>query len=267
MRATLLLFLTGCEVLFPRTAEQPADALEDAGTCATAIGHDEDGDGIDDACDVCPAVPDNGEDADGDGVGDACDPLPDNNCEVRLKFEGFGAIPADLLLEGADWSIGGDDLIQASPSGIRLAHWPATMSFDDVTLRAELTITGSDAAAFNNTVEIGSGGETTGVEPSAGRGCQLHREEMKNTVVLVDENPDSVITSGTASGNLADTHTLELINGADGFLSCRLTGVRSSGMASTAGTNPKSMGELFVWADDVAVRVHWIDAIQNLCPR
>lgn len=44
---------------------------------ATCVGHDEDGDGIADACDVCPHVPDPGQlDSDGDGVGDACDPEP-----------------------------------------------------------------------------------------------------------------------------------------------------------------------------------------------
>jgi hypothetical protein len=45
--------------------------------CAHPAGHDEDGDGIDDACDVCPHLPDPAQiDTDGDGVGDACDPEP-----------------------------------------------------------------------------------------------------------------------------------------------------------------------------------------------
>lgn len=47
--------------------------------CAAAVGHDEDGDGIDDACDVCPHLADPAQvDSDGDGVGDACDPEPTN---------------------------------------------------------------------------------------------------------------------------------------------------------------------------------------------
>src|SRR5260221_977947 len=56
------------------------DPLGDgAAVCVTAVGHDEDGDGVDDACDVCLYVPDPAQlDSDGDGIGDACDPEPNN---------------------------------------------------------------------------------------------------------------------------------------------------------------------------------------------
>jgi len=52
---------------------------DDAFVCANPVQHDEDLDGIDDACDVCPHVPDPGQlDIDNDRVGDACDPEPTN---------------------------------------------------------------------------------------------------------------------------------------------------------------------------------------------
>jgi hypothetical protein len=65
--------------------------LPDAGSaiaaCATPRGHDEDGDGIDDGCDVCPHVPDPAQlDSDGDGVGDACDPEPANPRQYFALF-------------------------------------------------------------------------------------------------------------------------------------------------------------------------------------
>jgi hypothetical protein len=51
-------------------------------------GHDEDGDGYGDACDVCPVDPDPDQaDRDGDGVGDACDPFPDEPGDFLARFE------------------------------------------------------------------------------------------------------------------------------------------------------------------------------------
>jgi hypothetical protein len=266
VRAGLLLLLSGCQVVFPLAASAPPP---DASGCVAAeIVHDEDQDGLDDACDLCPAVrsADN-DDSDGDGVGDACDPNPDNPCEARVKFEGFATMPQDLLTSSANWTVAGDDLIQSSPLAFELAHWPTTAAFDDLTFRAAVAITDLDALSFDNRFEIGSGGTTTTAEPSAGRACQLHRSMDVNDLRLVDEAPDTLITSGNFAGMINDEHTFELINGADGFLSCKVMGVRSSGVATTSGTNPASMGELFIWTDDLAVRVHWIEALQNLCPR
>ena len=52
----------------------------------TAIGHDEDGDGIGDRADPCPHVAGDTADRDGDGVGDACDPYPDVPTETLVVF-------------------------------------------------------------------------------------------------------------------------------------------------------------------------------------
>lgn len=75
----LLWLVAGCRFGFglgsDDAQESPDAAVEDvAMTCE--LVHDEDSDGLDDACDPCPHLPGTSADADGDGVGDACDPQP-----------------------------------------------------------------------------------------------------------------------------------------------------------------------------------------------
>jgi hypothetical protein len=53
---------------------------------ARAPGHDEDGDGLEDAEDPCPHVPGDRADEDGDGVGDACDPHPTTGSDRLVVF-------------------------------------------------------------------------------------------------------------------------------------------------------------------------------------
>jgi hypothetical protein len=75
------------------SAAERADASGDAFVCAAPVGHDEDGDGIDDACDACPQLADDQRDADGDGVGDACD--LEATQQQRTFFDTFTASRAE----------------------------------------------------------------------------------------------------------------------------------------------------------------------------
>jgi hypothetical protein len=89
MRARTLLVATlctgaGCDRVFALIPVE--EVAEDA--CAK-VGHDEDGDGLDDACDPCPFNIDNTIDTDGDGIAFACDPDPGNANRV-VAFYGFG---------------------------------------------------------------------------------------------------------------------------------------------------------------------------------
>jgi len=82
------------------------DPLTDAGGDATAlrpclmpVGHDDDGDGVDDACDGCPHLADAAQlDRDGDEVDDVCDPHPDALGDHIAYFDPF-------LIARPEWAL------------------------------------------------------------------------------------------------------------------------------------------------------------------
>lgn len=95
-----------------------AERSIDATTCANATGHDEDGDGIDDACDGCPQVADPTQpDRDGDGVDDACDPHPDTPGDKLAFFDPFTVPRASWTFPLAQPTYSGDDLVLDSVTG------------------------------------------------------------------------------------------------------------------------------------------------------
>jgi len=77
--------------------------------CPSAVGHDEAGDGIDDACDGCPHIYDPEQiDSDGDGVDDICDPNPTVPTEHIVRFDPFTLLRPMWTIMGAVPAIDGD---------------------------------------------------------------------------------------------------------------------------------------------------------------
>ncbi len=85
-------------------------------SCEQRTSHDEDHDGIVDACDDCPGIADPAqEDADGDGVGDACDPSATSR-EDLAWFESFAepSSPNAWQLASGTWTFDGESLAYSS---------------------------------------------------------------------------------------------------------------------------------------------------------
>lgn len=99
-------------------------------TC-TPVGHDEDGDGIDDACDDCPHVADPAQlDGDGDGVGDVCDPNPTSPREHITMFDPMTTRRPEWRFDFLPPSYTGDSIMVDTTNGDFLMTLTATPSTD-----------------------------------------------------------------------------------------------------------------------------------------
>lgn len=100
----------------------PGDVPRDTSSSCTGSVHDEDGDGVADACDLCPHLADNQLDADGDGVGDACDPEPANARQRIVFFDPFVSLAGWTAVSNE--SIDNDAALLRASTGLRALNRP-----------------------------------------------------------------------------------------------------------------------------------------------
>lgn len=108
-RAAAILVIAGCgRIGFDARSSLDDSGIADTNKICVAIGHDEDGDNVDDACDVCPHISGPQTDSDGDGVGDACDPEPSLARQSIVLFDPFTSLANWTNMGGSQQ---GDDIV------------------------------------------------------------------------------------------------------------------------------------------------------------
>lgn len=146
----------------PAPGDSDGDGVPDATDNCPAVPnpdqHDEDGDGKGDVCDPCPMHATAGADldADGDGIGNGCDPRPSMAGDVLVRFDGFGtnlasgAPPGWTAIAGgaSDWSVSGDALRLGSLDAARILGLAAGGGRTTLELLVVISNPGNNAATL-----------------------------------------------------------------------------------------------------------------------
>ncbi len=150
------------------------DRPDGSKVCAP-VGHDEDADGIDDACDVCPHRADPAQaDGDGDHVGDACDPEPGNPRQRIVLFEPFTDLQGWSAISNE--TSNGEDAVLAASGGAGRAIFRL---YDPMTDLFEIGASTSNPGAGQSIVQLAFG--------SAGTSeyyCELYDNGFTNLLQL-----------------------------------------------------------------------------------
>ena len=92
-----------------------ATTIDSASVACVPVGHDEDGDALDDACDPCPHLSEAQADVDMDGVGDSCDPSLGAPHRIEL-FDPFTGPRAEWI-DAATMTFAADQLVMNVTDG------------------------------------------------------------------------------------------------------------------------------------------------------
>ena len=176
----LVVVLCGCDDVFRLDTVRLPDASVPL-TCEQLTSHDEDHDGIVDACDDCPGIPNPDQgDIDKDGVGDACDPSAMTNEHIAW-FESFAETDVQNAwqLQKGTWAFDGESVVYDS------------LTFADYAKLAAMTrpkppYTVEVGATIDQIEEQGGAIEVFGDDDVP---CGVLRHSTSDTdVVRVDEN-------------------------------------------------------------------------------
>ncbi len=229
-----------------------------ASSCSPS-GHDEDGDGIDDACDTCPHVADPDQlDTDGDQVGDACDPEPTIPRQRIVLFDPFVSLDPVWIVSGGSPSVSNDQLVLDSIGAERRIGRPLVPGHDLVIVHAT---TGAIGASNNTVVAIIMDDPTVGAQYY----CQLWDDGMSQLNFMYTFTGAIFMNDGRADAtNRISNGTGELrFDAAPTSAHCE-SNLHAEPLEVT-GTPPSSIHprELQLYSNDIEVKLDYVIDIKT----
>lgn len=230
----------------------------DAAPCLDPT-HDEDGDGIGDRCDVCPATPDPlqrdttevARRQFEDGVGDACDPRPALGGDTLEVLHAFATAAGADAWTGTGWTIGDDRAVAAGD-----ARWTARAAEqgDGLFVQARIPVLAWQGAGAVELILDGDGG-------TAGLICRVTRDRDGDGADELEAREPNAATevaslgARIAEGELVLTAWRVIDLNFQGRLTCRATYAGTTHEAQIATVDGGSTGSYVIATTAAAVDV------------
>lgn len=267
MRALLVLGLaSSCDYVFRLDHVEDPTVGSDAGPC-TPVGHDEDGDGTDDACDACPQRDEAQADEDSDGVGNLCDPNPSEKGDRLVRFFSFGTPDRDLAWSrDSEWTFNGDDLLFTGLAAESYAELLDPMVVPPFEVQVAVTLEAVDLAQRAYFVINGNDGPGIKLECSP--------EHASLTTDIVTAYTHSVDSSGYEEVDLpSDSYApgkrflvrLTARTGTNPRMICTFDGGVARSATALINAQPSTTPVFNLVGRNSVLRVHWL-AIYSIPP-
>jgi hypothetical protein len=245
--------------------DSDGDGIPDAhDNCPTVPNLDqgnEDGDALGDACDPCPAIADDmNVDSDGDGVGDLCDPHIGTPDHIVL-FEGFHhGLPAGWTTSGGTWVADQDGILGTPDMSTHARLEMPYTGMTSVTISAGITPRVLPAADLNGTAGVIGGSDMVDVIT-----CALYQMAGPTQLFEAFESKGGTVDTKPWTYLVDTQYRIELTTDLAHAIDCKVTSGSTS--TTTAITLPVAMPvanrNFGVYLDELAARVEWVMVISQ----